>query len=550
MTPRTPPVDYGTLTIQRQLGQGGQGTVHQVANKKINEADNGGWDVVYKEYSADVLSQLDTAALEAAVALIGEPGFTDGKWLCDKTAWPAAVVQRHGRACGFLMRTVPDRFYFTLRSLNGSAPGTRRLANLEYLLNGDSYVAGIGLVISDRERLGLLADLATTLARLHRIGITVGDLSPKNLLFTTAPRPECFLIDCDAARLRGVTVLPQAETPDWQLPAGEEKATRPGDVYKFTLLAIRLFARHQTATDPTALAGVGSALADLARAGLDPDPSRRPTPAQWAEQLAATARTASTAPAVASPAQAPPAGGAGQRSPGRRPAPVGTGPRPGRPTGRAAGTRATTPGTTPGSGKAARVLSAVVLFAILAIAATHLHDSNDDSAVSQPTVSVAPVHPTYPDAPSHEKLLGPPDDLPDVVPPSDPTTVPASPPVPDPDPPTVPAPPPVPPPPPPPPPPPRPNYYGAIAVSQEGGIGKAWDYKSASDAQEGALSRCQGTNCKVLTTFANSCGSVAYNSSSHQYWGGHGATPAEAEDNAVSHVGGGRWLTYVCTTRY
>ncbi|MGW8332823.1 hypothetical protein ACWGLE_33585, partial [Streptomyces sp. NPDC055897] len=445
MTPaRIPPVEYGTLTLRGQLGQGGQGTVHQVANKKINEADNGGWDVVYKEYSAAVLPQLDTAALEAAVALIGEPGFADGKWLCEKTAWPAAVVQRQGHACGFLMRAVPDRFHFTLRSLNGSTPGTRRLANLEFLLNVDSYVARIGLVISERERLFLLADLATTLDRLHRIGITVGDLSPKNLLFTTAPRPECFLIDCDAARLRGASVLPQAETPDWQLPAGEEKATRPGDVYKFTLLAIRLFARDQTATDPTALAGVGSALADLARAGLDPDPARRPTPAQWAERLAATARTASTAPAAASPVS--PVSG-GPRPPGPRPAPAGPGH--GRPLNHGAGPKRATSGAAPGSGKAAWVLSAVALLVIFEIAAPHMHDSSDDDVVARPTVSMAPLHPAYPSTPSLGKPAAPPDDLPDVVPPPvpDPPTAPSLPPVPNPDPPTVPALPPVPPPP-------------------------------------------------------------------------------------------------------
>ncbi|WP_329461501.1 DUF4189 domain-containing protein [Streptomyces sp. NBC_01431] len=510
-----------------------------MVNRKINEADNGGWDVVYKEYSANVLPQLDTAALEAAVALVGEPGFTEGKWLCEKTAWPAATVLRQGRACGFLMRAVPDRFYFTLRSLTGTTPGTRRLANLEYLLNDDSYVAGIGLAISDRERLALLADLATTLTKLHRMGISVGDLSPKNLLFTTAPRPECFLIDCDAARLRGATVLPQAETPDWQLIAGEEKATRPGDVYKFTLLAIRLFARDQTCTDPAVLAGISPILANMAREGLNRDPAFRPAPSQWAEQLAATVRTASKAPTVASPAHT-----AGQRPLARPPTPAGIGPRPGRLPGHAAGS-ATIPGGIRVSGKAAGAIAAVVLAAILAIAAPHMHDadSSDTGVTPRPQVLVDPTHPTDPDTPTQETTTKPAQDTTDdnTPAPAPTTALPL---------PALPAPPPLLPPPPlPPPPPPRPNYYGAIAVSQDGSIGKSWDYKSASAAQEGALSRCRGTGCKVLTTFVNSCGAVAYNSNSRQYWGGHGATPAEAEDNAISHVGGGRWLAYVCTTR-
>ncbi|MEU5157832.1 hypothetical protein AB0I03_26445, partial [Glycomyces sp. NPDC021274] len=201
-------------------------------HKKINEtADDGGWDVVYKEYATTVLPGLDPAALTAQVGLLRELSAAEGRWLCGKTAWPAALVERDGRACGFLMRAVPDRFRFTFKSLAGTSAGTRRLANLEYLLNDDNYVAGIGLTISDHDRLLVLADLAATLTRLHRLGITIGDLSPKNLLFTTTPQPECFLIDCDAMRLRGTTVLPQAETPDWQIPPGEEKATRASDIY-------------------------------------------------------------------------------------------------------------------------------------------------------------------------------------------------------------------------------------------------------------------------------------------------------------------------------
>lgn len=115
------------------------------------------------------------------------------------------------------MRAVPERFRFAFQTLNG-ATGTRRLATMEYLLNDDTYLAGIGLTISTRDRLAVLGDLATTLSRLHRLGITVGDLSPKNLLFSTAPHAECFLIDADAMRLKGSTVLPQAETPDLQVP--------------------------------------------------------------------------------------------------------------------------------------------------------------------------------------------------------------------------------------------------------------------------------------------------------------------------------------------
>jgi len=378
--PRTPAVDHDTLSLGKQLGQGGQGTVHEVTNRKINEAAGDGWDVVYKEYSPAVLPALRADVLASRADLISELSAADGKWLCERTAWPAAVVQRHGHACGFLMRAVPERFRFAFQNLNG-ATGAQRLANMEYLLNDDAYVAGIGLTISSRDRLALLGDLATTLSRLHRLGITVGDLSPKNLLFTTTPHPECFLIDTDAMRLRGTTVLPQAETPDWQIPDGEEKATGASDVYKLALLAIRLIARDQTATDPTALAPVSPVLADLAQCSLDPDPKTRPTPALWAENLAAAGTTASTAPASA------PAG------PGTGAVPV-----PGRRTRRLPG-RPLPAGAVPGRGPAkartgtvVAVSVAVLLVGLLGLASAHSDHSDSESATT-----VVSTYPTTPD---------------------------------------------------------------------------------------------------------------------------------------------------------
>lgn len=374
----TPPVEHGTLTLGRQLGQGGQGAVHEVTNKKINKsAGGGGWDVVYKEYSPTVLPDLDTAALGEVVALPGELIPADSRWLCEKAAWPASMVERQGRASGFLMRAVPDHFQFKLRSLSSNGSGIKRLANLEFLLNDDSYVAGIGLTISDRDRLLLLADLATTLNRLRRLNISVGDLSPKNLLFVVDKQPEVFLLDCDAVRLRGITVLPQAETPDWQVPAGEEKATPASDVYKLGLLAVRLFARHQTTTDPSALATVSPELGDLARTSLNPDPARRPTPSVWVEQLTATSRTASTAPAAATVARNRPRpnhASSTSRPPGTAPTP------------------APSPGSINWSSLNGAVAVAVGLILILILVGVSQNDSDSDSdsegnASPQSTVS-------------------------------------------------------------------------------------------------------------------------------------------------------------------
>jgi serine/threonine protein kinase len=371
------PVEFAALTLGAELGRGGQGSVHQVRNKRINESGaDGGWEVVYKEYAPTALPQVDAAALAAAVALPGRLTGEQGRWLCEKTAWPAAVVRRGGQTCGFLMRAVPDRFHFTLRTLAAGNQGSPRLATLEYLLNEDAYVTGIGLTVTDRDRLLLLADLATTLDRLHRFGVAVGDLSPKNLLFTLTPRPECFLIDCDAARTDRATVLPQAETPDWHVPTGEERATPHSDAYKLALLAVRLFARDQSTIDPAALAAIDPALGALARASLASDPAARPTPATWSEHLVSASGSLK-------PGRRPRAAGGAKPGGGAKPKPS-TGPAALRPrvnsgsrtAGSAAG-NATAGSTAAGVGK---VLATVAVVVAVLLLVAHRDDSHPAGA--------------------------------------------------------------------------------------------------------------------------------------------------------------------------
>jgi serine/threonine protein kinase len=272
------PVGYDTLVLGACLGSGGQGTVHRVLNRKINSR----WPVAYKEYNAAAQDLVDIDALTAMVELIPALSGSTAEWLCTMAAWPAALVERQGRISGFLMRTAPDEYYFDYRGFDGAV--TRKLATAEFLLNSDSYTCSIGLYVNERERLRLLADLAAKLSRLHTLGIAVGDMSPKNLLFTSGSGPSCFLIDCDTMRINGRGILPQAETPDWQIPAGEEKGTPSSDVYKLALLAVRLFARDQTSRDPGVLpADAEPKLAELARAGLHGHPGDRPALGEWAE---------------------------------------------------------------------------------------------------------------------------------------------------------------------------------------------------------------------------------------------------------------------------
>ena len=280
------PIDRDSLNLGERLGSGGQGVVYRVLNRKIN----GRWDVAYKEYNPSIQGELDFEALRAMVELIPTlPGST-AEWLCTTAAWPAALVERDGRGSGFLMRTVPDEYHFDYTGFDGTV--ARKLATTEFLLNDDSYTSSIGLYFNEHMRLFLLRDLALKLSRMHELGIAVGDMSPKNLLFTAGDRPSCFLIDCDAMRLNGRTVLPQAETPGWQIPPGEERGTPSSDAYKLALLAVRMFARNQSSRDADALITAAEPrLVELARTALLGPQGDRPKPDEWTEYLLEAARS-------------------------------------------------------------------------------------------------------------------------------------------------------------------------------------------------------------------------------------------------------------------
>ncbi|WAL98668.1 hypothetical protein [Streptomyces sp. Je 1-369] len=264
------------LVLGAELGGGGQGKVRAVEKRMVNKS----WPVVYKEYKPDVQGQLRVDALERMVAFLpGQPPAV-GQWLAGHTAWPAVLVSDGPQVSGFLMRQIPDEFFLTMPT------GGRKTAGFEFLLNSLTYVNRMVGHVTPRQVFGLLLSFADTLERLHRLGVVAGDLSPKNLLFSlSGPRPDCFLIDCDAMGLSGDWVLKPVQTPGWQLPDGEAPETPEGDRYKFALLAVRLFLHEQHGKDSAALRRMDGAVADLAERGLSRRPTDRPALAAWLDPL-------------------------------------------------------------------------------------------------------------------------------------------------------------------------------------------------------------------------------------------------------------------------
>lgn len=310
MSSPVPRVDISSLSMDKDLGRGGQGRVVAVNGFMIS----GQWPAAAKIYAADHLSAVDSAVLEQMVGLPRQLTREDSAWLLENTAWPAVVAENDGAVCGFLMRTVPAEYYFDF--LTRTLGSQRKLADVAFLLNPDSYVSSAGITATDRQRLLLLKSLAALLTRLHSIGVVVGDLSPKNLLFSLRPSPGCFLIDCDAAQLHGQTVLRQVETPDWEAPPGEARATTATDSYKFGLLAIRLFARDQSSHDPAVLTAISAELGRLAGLSQQADAQARPMPGTWTAALdAAAARAEASTPAQATVIAAAPVAPAAAAAP-------------------------------------------------------------------------------------------------------------------------------------------------------------------------------------------------------------------------------------------
>lgn len=289
-----PRVDISSLSIDNELGSGGQGRVFRVRAFRIDEQ----WPAVIKIYSATTLARLDVTALERIAGLPHNLSAEERGWLHDRCAWPAEIVEEQGKVRGFLMRQVPSAFYFDFRTQTRGV--VHKLQNVEFLLNSDDYRERAGLApVTDKDRIELLMQVARYLSRLHYWGAAIGDLSPKNVLFSLKPDPASFFIDCDAVKFNGDTALSQVETTDWEAPPGEPRATIATDSYKFGLLAVRLFARDQATRSPSAIAAISPELAALARRSQHSDPHQRPKPREWLTALKAAASSAPTTPGPA-----------------------------------------------------------------------------------------------------------------------------------------------------------------------------------------------------------------------------------------------------------
>ncbi|MGB9305009.1 MAG: hypothetical protein WCB92_15395 [Mycobacterium sp.] len=290
--------------------------------------------MVYKEYKTQARTGIDFNALAAMPALVEESlTYAQAERLISIAAWPCAIVEDGGAPTGFVMPTIPDAFFIALSTVKGVSTTT---AEFQHLLNHPSVLAARGINLDDSQRLSLLRETASALVFLHKHGVCVGDISPKNLLFALEPHEAVYFIDCDAMRVNTVSALPQVETPGWNAPSGEELATIYTDTYKLGMLALRLLTGDQHTTNPQHLPPTTPALLrQIITDTLTSQPHHRPLPEAWTyilgNAIEQARHQAITAPLVGTAPALPPTPVVRSRPPGHSAPPVPSGPAPSTP---------------------------------------------------------------------------------------------------------------------------------------------------------------------------------------------------------------------------
>ena len=292
-SPQPDVVRRDELEVLSKIGQGGEGSVFEVGGAATRDG------LVYKEYRQPIDPSRE-AHLKSLVAWRRDASAHVRRLVDESTAWPRALVTSGGDVTGFLMRAVPLHFTGTMRLPSGRL--TRLPKEAQFLFVDEDFrdFSGMDIPADLATRLSISERFARLLAELHGAGIVLGDISAKNVLYTTTPEPAVFLFDCDGAAIVGRPAPPAIDSPDWQAPemvnsvATHRAHTRGTDRYKLALFILRCLTPGRGSSvnhSPwTARHLVDRRGLDLLVAGLAADPDARPDAEQWRYWLAETIR--------------------------------------------------------------------------------------------------------------------------------------------------------------------------------------------------------------------------------------------------------------------
>ncbi|WP_027345046.1 hypothetical protein [Hamadaea tsunoensis] len=242
-------VGVDQLVVGDLLDRGGQGEIWELSNSP---------DQVFKRY---FLPNVNGPALEDLVRFPSGLPEHERSLLLNTTAWPECATIEGGRVVGFLMPRAPERF--TAATITGG----RRLRELQYLLYEPKPIWGDIQPADADDRIAIARLFVDLMAILHRHGVVLGDISMRNVLWCGGDEPAgIFVLDCDSSRrLTMPPVLPQANTTDWDDPAGKPGvADIESDRYKTALFVGRVLAREayvRPGAELTLLSGIPDEIA-------------------------------------------------------------------------------------------------------------------------------------------------------------------------------------------------------------------------------------------------------------------------------------------------
>ena len=149
-----------------------------------------------------------------------------------------------------------------------------------------------------------MREVASGLAFLHKHGVCVGDISPKNLLFSLTPHEAVYFIDCDAMRIDGVSALTQGRPRVGRCLQVRIWRRSISDTYKLGLLGLRLLAGDHAPPIPRTCPRPGL-LRQIITETLTKQPQSRPLPEAWSYVLGQAIEEAQYRTKTAAPANAP-----------------------------------------------------------------------------------------------------------------------------------------------------------------------------------------------------------------------------------------------------
>ena len=276
-------ISYATIAQQlERLSEGGEGIVFRVRNQPT---------VVYKEYKAAQVPYLNIGALEELMDAVRSWDSSDASRLASRTVWPQTLVDHGSDMRGFLMPAIEGAFYRRYGLRSNPKQVLCDWNQLSY--QGDSLPAHMISEVpkpSVEEKIQLVKDLATTVHLLHQHDIIVGDMSGKNLIWSTQPN-RVIIIDCDSFRIDGRKgVCTHKESPGWIDPVLQGRETcKESDIYKLGVAAYRSLWNdpNTQVTSPIVTAkrpaGVPDALISLVAASVGT--SSRPDAKTWVNTI-------------------------------------------------------------------------------------------------------------------------------------------------------------------------------------------------------------------------------------------------------------------------